>query len=57
MKSCKITLMNHSLKDRMQHLIQAGVIAWSGKKLERIKPAARTRGKKTVSQLLLENRE
>lgn len=36
---------------------QSSVIAWSGKKLKRVKPVARTRGKKTVAQLLLEDRE
>ncbi len=53
----RIIPMSHSLEDRMQNLRQSGVIAWNGKKLKRLKPLARTRGKKTVAQLLLEDRE
>ncbi|MBI5349088.1 MAG: type II toxin-antitoxin system prevent-host-death family antitoxin [Chloroflexi bacterium] len=53
----RIIPMSHSLEDRMGHLRQSGVIAWNGKNLKRVKPVARTRGKKTVAQLLLEDRE
>ena len=53
----RIIPMHHSLDDRMQYLRQAGIIAWNGKKVKRVKPVARIRGKKTVAQLLLEDRE
>jgi len=46
-----------SRDEKIQAMIQAGLIAWSGKKLKPTKPVARTRGKKTVSDLVIENRE
>ena len=46
-----------SLDDRLQAMAQAGSIAWSGKKLARMRPIARVRGKRTVADLLVENRE
>jgi len=46
-----------SLDDRLQAMAQAGLIAWSGKKLRPVRPAARVRGKRTVADLLIENRE
>ncbi len=39
-----------------QELLQAGLVAWSGDKLVPMAPVARTRGKRTVAELLLENR-
>ena len=46
-----------SLDDRLQAMLQAGLIAWSGKKLEPMPPVARVRGKRTVAALLVEDRE
>jgi prevent-host-death family protein len=37
-------------------LQEAGLIAWSGKKLTSIAPVARTQGDRTVAELLLEDR-
>ena len=53
----RIVPMKISAQDRTQELIQAGVIAWSGRKLRLFKPTVRTRGKKTVADLVIENRE
>ncbi len=46
-----------SLESRMQELIRLGIVAWNGHKLKFFKPHVRTRGNKTVTELLLEDRE
>ena len=53
----RIVPVGRSLEDRMEDLVQAGLITWSGKKLSRIAPVARTQGQQTVADLLLEDRE
>lgn len=42
---------------QIQELVQAGLMAWSGHKLKRHTPLARTRGGRTVADLLVEDRE
>jgi hypothetical protein len=42
---------------RLQELAQASVALWSGHKLSPRAPVARTRGSKTVADMLLEDRE
>ncbi len=44
------------VQSRMKELVQTGLVAWSGRKLRTALPMAKTRGKKTVADLLLENR-
>jgi len=46
-----------SISKRLEALRQAGNVAWSGRRLRRIKPVARVRGKRTVADLVTENRE
>lgn len=46
-----------STETRLKELEQAGLIAWSGRRLQPVNPVAQTRGKKTVAEMLLENRE
>jgi prevent-host-death family protein len=46
-----------SLRERLDALRQAGTVAWSGRRLRRIEPVARVRGKRTVADLVSENRE
>lgn len=46
-----------SLRDRVDALRQAGVIAWSGRRLRTAKPAGKNRGTQTVADLVAENRE
>jgi len=53
----RIVPLRPSLEGRMEDLAAAGVVSWSGRSLEPRKPAAATRGGKTVSDLLLEDRE
>lgn len=46
-----------SVEDRVGHLSQAGVVAWSGQTLTSLTPVGRTLGPRTVADLLLEDRE
>lgn len=42
---------------RLLRMVEAGLIQWSGRKLEMRLPAAQTRGEQTVADLLIEDRE
>jgi len=53
----RIVPISQSVETRALELAQAGLIAWSGRKLSRARPTTRTRGKRTVAELLLEDRE
>jgi prevent-host-death family protein len=46
-----------SLDERINTLRNAGSIEWSGRRLGAMKPAVRARGKRTVSEIVAENRE
>ena len=46
-----------SPSDRLDALRKAGSVAWSGRRLRRIKPVARVHGNRTVAELVSENRE
>lgn len=45
-----------SVDDRMEVMAQAGLLLWNKHKLKTIKPVARVKGKRTVSDLLIEDR-
>ncbi len=45
------------LEDRLQRMAEAGLILWSGRKLEPRLPAAQARGERTAADLLIEDRE
>jgi prevent-host-death family protein len=53
----RIIPVGTSVEAQVQELVAAGLLAWSGKKLVRRAPVAHTRGKHTVSDLLIEDRE
>lgn len=53
----RIVPIKPSKEAKLQELIQAGVLAWSGRKLVPMAPVARTKGEETVAELLLEDRE
>ena len=53
----RIVPVAQSLESRMQAMSQAGLAAWSGKKLKPMTHKARARGQRTVANLLIENRE
>jgi len=46
-----------SVEERLEVLKNAGTIAWSGRRLGQAKPNVRARGKRTVSDIVVENRE
>ncbi|MBI1864889.1 MAG: hypothetical protein HYR98_04040 [Nitrospirae bacterium] len=48
--------MTESLDERLQAMLQAGSLAWSGKTLKPMIPVARASGKRTVADLLIEDR-
>ncbi len=45
------------LEARTRALVRSGLMAWSGKKFRAPKHTPRTHGKKSVAEILLENRE
>ena len=49
--------IGRSLEDRVEDLLEAGLITWSGKNLTRIAPVVRTHGQQSVGDLLLQDRE
>ena len=53
----RIVPLKASLQERMEELSGAGLATWNGRRLARRKPVARARGPRTVSDLLLEDRE
>lgn len=44
------------LRERLEHLVRTGAVLWSGRRFRPAKPVARVRGKRTVSDLVIENR-
>jgi prevent-host-death family protein len=53
----RIVPIGRPLDDRIEDLVEAGLVTWSGRKLSHIAPVARTEGQQTVADLLLEDRE
>jgi len=53
----RIVPVAQPLEDRLQAMAQAGLILWSGKTLASMAPVATARGKRTVADLLVEDRE
>lgn len=45
------------LDERLAAMKQAGQLEWSGRRLSANKPVAKARGKRTVADLLVEDRE
>lgn len=43
--------------DRVRQLTRTGIVAWSGQKLGKRRSLPRVRGKRTLADLVLENRE
>lgn len=46
-----------SIAERIEALRKAGSIQWSGRRLAPAKPGPRVRGKRTVSDIVIENRD
>ena len=49
--------MKPSAETQVQELIQTGLVAWSGHKLDSLTPPAQVSNSQTVAELLLEDRE
>ena len=45
------------LRERVEALRKAGMIAWSGRQLRAAKPAGKVRGNATVAEVVVNNRE
>lgn len=48
---------NLSLVDKMASLQKAGIVRWNGKKLPRVKPVAKWRGPRSITDLISEDRD
>jgi prevent-host-death family protein len=46
-----------SFVERTEMLGNSGMVLWSGRRLRRSRPQARTRGKRTVADMVVENRK
>ncbi len=45
------------IQDRIEAMAQSGLLLWNKRKLKSMAPVARARRKRTVAELLIENRE
>jgi len=45
------------VEEKLQQLVEAGVISWDGRKLSTDVPVIHVRGSKTVSEMLIEDRD
>jgi prevent-host-death family protein len=45
------------IQDRIEAMSQSGLLLWNKRKLKRMMPVARVRGKRTVAELLIEDRQ
>jgi prevent-host-death family protein len=53
----QIVPIQPDLDERMLALVNIGLAEWNGQKFQARKPIARNRGKKQVSELVIEDRE
>ena len=52
-----IVSLSPSVETRARQLVEAGLVAWNGQRLTPLAPVARTRGQRTVADLVLEDRD
>ncbi|OFV91526.1 MAG: hypothetical protein A3H28_07050 [Acidobacteria bacterium RIFCSPLOWO2_02_FULL_61_28] len=45
-----------SLRERLEVLVRTGAVLWNGRRLRLAKPVARLRGKRSLSDLVIEDR-
>ena len=45
------------IQDRIEAMAQSGLLLWNKRKLKRMVPVARVRGRRTVAELLIEDRQ
>ena len=52
----RLVPVGQSLEEKLEAMRRAGQITWSGKKLKPMRPVAKVRGKKTISDIIIEDR-
>ncbi|MEA2695474.1 MAG: hypothetical protein QOJ16_4861 [Acidobacteriota bacterium] len=52
----RLVPVGSSLEERLEELVAAHQVAWSGRKLKAAPPGVQLRGGKTVSEMLVEDR-
>jgi prevent-host-death family protein len=53
----RIVPISQPTQEKLEALSQAGLIAWSGQRLQSLAPVTQAKGDRTVADLLMENRE
>lgn len=53
----RLTPIGPTIEQRLNELVEVGLLEWSGQRLPPFTPEVATRGDKTVAELLLEDRE
>jgi prevent-host-death family protein len=53
----RLTPIRPTIEQRLDELVEVGLLEWSGQRLPPFTPEIATRGDKTVAELLLEDRE
>ena len=53
----RIVPVGETLEERVQRLVEAGIVKWNGKKLEPHEPAGINRGDKLMSDIVSEDRK
>jgi antitoxin (DNA-binding transcriptional repressor) of toxin-antitoxin stability system len=53
----RIIPVEQPLEAKFQAMVNAGLLLWSGRRLQDVEPVARIRGTRKVSDLLVEDRE
>ena len=53
----RLSAVDQPIDDRLKALKDAGLVAWNGQKLKQVTHAATNRGKRQVSDILVELRE
>ena len=53
----RIVPVEQPLEERLRSMMEAGLLVWSGNKLEPMGPLGSVRGERTVADLLIDDRE
>lgn len=53
----RLVPVGRAVEERLQDLVDVGLVEWEGTLPGRVEPPARTRGPRTVAEILLEGRE
>jgi len=56
-QDCRHERQVRTREERLQALKNSCIILWSGRRLRRIKPQVRARGKRMVAEIVVENRD